>query len=157
MRALFPATPLFALLLAGHALHAQPGGPSTEELQHAYMEYLAEEGYRPELDSDGDVQFKAEGKTYFIDVEADDPAYFRVVLPNIWAIEDEDERLRVLVACDHANATAKVAKTYVVRDNVWVGIEVFLAAPDDFKRIFARSMSALGTGTSLFVKKMQED
>lgn len=130
---------------------------SDKDLQKMYMDYLTTEGYRPEVDSDGDVQFKEEGKTYFIDVSADDQEYFRVVLANIWPIESEEERLRVLQACDYANATAKVCKAYTVRDNVWVGIEVFVAKPEDFKGIFKRSMSALRNGTTLYVKKMREN
>jgi hypothetical protein len=128
-----------------------------KDLQKMYMEFLTADGYRPEVDSDGDVQFKEEGKTYFIDVSADDQEYFRIVLANIWPIESEEERLRVLQACDYANATAKVCKAYTVRDNVWVGIEVFVAKPEDFKGVFKRSMSALRNGTMLFVKKMREN
>lgn len=145
-------------LLPSYALAQKKGKElNDKDLQKLYMEYLTDEGYKPEVDADGDVQFKEEGKTYFIDVSADDQEYFRVVLANIWPIESEEERLRVLQACDYANATAKVCKVYSVRDNVWVGIEVFVAKPEDFKGIFKRSMSALRNGTMLFVKKMREN
>lgn len=129
---------------------------SAKDLQKMYMDFLSDEGYRPEVDKDGDVQFKAEGKTFFIDVDAEDLTYFRVALPNIWPIESEQERLQCYVAADFSNAQAKVAKTYLVQDNIWVGIEVFVAEPQDFKKIFARSMSALGNGVNQFVTKMRE-
>ncbi len=145
---------LVALTLVVTA-QAQSPEPTTADLQAMYMAYLTKEGYRPTVDDDGDVVFKSEGRTYFIDVEADDPGYFRIALPNIWAIESPEERQQVLAACDHSNATAKVAKCYIVRDQVWVGIEVFLANPDDFGHIFARSLSAVNTGTSLFADRMQ--
>jgi hypothetical protein len=122
-----------------------------------YQEFLSDEGYKPELDEDGDVRFKREGKTYFINVEASDPECFRVVLANIWPIESEDERKQVMVAMDHCNAQAKVAKAYMVKDNVWVAIETFIAKPEDFKVIFQRSLSALDHGVSLYATRMRQE
>lgn len=127
-----------------------------KDLQKMYMDYLEEEGYKPEIDSDGDVQFKAEGKTYFINVVEDDPTYFRVVLANIWPIESEEERHQVLIAMDYSNAKAKVTKSYMVKDNVWVGIEIFLPRPEDFSAVFPRCMSALNHGTAHYVTRMRE-
>jgi hypothetical protein len=135
---------------------SQDTSKEKKALQKMYMDYLEEEGYKPEIDSDGDVQFKAEGKTYFINVVEDDPTYFRVVLANIWPIESEDERAQCLIAVDHSNAKAKVTKSYLVKDNIWVGIELFLPEASDFKEIFRRSMSALNNGVSHFVTKMRE-
>lgn len=125
-------------------------------MQKMYMDYLEDEGYRPEIDSDGDVQFKAEGKTYFINVVEDDPTYFRVVLANIWPIESEDERVQCLIAVDYSNAKAKVTKSYLVKDNIWVGIEIFIPKAEDFKEVFKRCMSALNNGVTHFVTKMRE-
>ena len=50
------------------------------ELQDMYVSFLLEEGYRPEVDQDGDVVFKREGRTYFIAVNAEDPGFFQLVL-----------------------------------------------------------------------------
>ncbi|HRH39472.1 MAG TPA: hypothetical protein PK760_14060 [Flavobacteriales bacterium] len=144
--ALLVAAPLFSM--------AQK---DAKALQKMYMDYLSEEGYRPEVDGDGDVQFKAEGRTYFIDVTEDDQEYFRVALANIWPIESEKEREQCYIACDFSNAQTKVAKAYLVKDNIWVGIEIFVAEPGDFKAVFKRSMSALNSGVDNFVKKMKEE
>lgn len=125
-------------------------------MQKMYMDYLTEEGYRPEIDSDGDVQFKSEGRTYFINVVEDDPTYFRVVLANIWPIESENERTQCLIAVDYSNAKAKVTKSYLVKDNIWVGIEIFIPESKDFEKVFKRCMSALNNGVTHFVTKMKE-
>ena len=130
--------------------------PSKEQLQRLYVEHLEAEGYRPSIDVDGDVQFKREGRTYFIIISEKDPEFFRLVLANIWKIEDDLERSRVLVAADHSNAVSKVAKVYMVKDNVWVCVELFLAAPEDFRGIFERSMSAMEAGVSNYVERMRE-
>jgi hypothetical protein len=149
---------LFILAFAVSAF-SQKGdkGISDKQLQKMYQEFLVDEGYKPEVDEDGDVRFKREGKTYFINVEAEDPECFRLVLANIWPIESEEERGQALVAMDHCNAQAKVAKAYMVKDNVWVAIETFIAKPEDFKAIFKRSLSALDHGVALYAKRMREE
>lgn len=99
---------------------------SKAELQRLYMGFLTEEGFKPDLDSDGDVRFKREGKTYVIIIDAKDPEFFRLVLPNIWKIESEAERTQVLIAADASNAKSKVSKVCTMADNVWVSIELFV-------------------------------
>ena len=130
--------------------------PSKEQLQQLYIEYLVAEGYRPSIDGDGDIEFKREGRTYFIIVSEKDPEFFRLVLANIWNIEDDAERSRVLVAADHSNAVSKVSKVYIVKDNVWVCVELFVAAPQDFRGVFARSMSAMDAGVTNYVDRMRQ-
>lgn len=147
------------VLLSIGAVTAQvsaSGSLKKEQLQRLYTEYLTAEGYKPEVDSDGDVRFKREGRTYFIDVSEKDPEFFHVVLANIWSIESEKERLQVLAAADYSNAKSKVSKVHTVRDDVWVSIELFVASPDDFKGVFKRVMSAFDNGVANFVKKMRE-
>jgi len=156
MLATFRHLALLSLLALALPAMAQDVTKEKKAHQKMYMDYLEEEGYKPELDSDGDVQFKSEGKTYFINVLEDDPTYFRVVLANIWPIESEEERLQVLVAVDYSNAKAKVTKSYLVKENVWVGIEIFLPKAEDFTAVFPRCMSALSNGLTHFITRMQE-
>lgn len=148
----------FVCLSGAFAQSSKKGGKelTQKDLQKMYTDYLKSEGFSPEIDEDGDVRFKFEGKTYFIAVDAEDTECFRVVLANIWEIESEEERDKVRLAMDHCNATAKVTKAYMVKDNVWVSIETFIAKPEDFKAIFKRSLSALNHGVGLYVKKMRE-
>ncbi len=124
--------------------------------QTMYMEYLKSEGYPAELDDDGDVLFKFEGNTYFIQIDPNDTEFFRIVLPNFWPVKGEDERQKVMKAMNYANAESKTAKVFIVRDNVWASIEIFVATPEDFKSIFKRSMSALQYGVYNFVMKMKD-
>ena len=46
----------------------------------------------PSLDSSGDVAFKVEGRSYYIAIDEDDLAYFRIVYPSFWEIKDEGIR-----------------------------------------------------------------
>jgi hypothetical protein len=152
-------TVAFAMLLASSEVTAQEPtrqNLSKAELQRLYMDFLTAEGYQPNVDQDGDVKFKREGKTYFIAVSEADPAFFRVVLAGIWPIESEKERAQVLVAADESNAKSKVSKVFTVKDNVWVSIELFVSRPEEFKGVFKRAMSALDNGVRNFAKKMRE-
>lgn len=122
-----------------------------------YSDYLVREGYHPTIDSDGDVIFKHEGKTYYIDVDTGDPQYFRLVYPLFWSIDSTEELALVLFAANHATAITKVAKVYVLSDgkNVSAAIEMFLERPEQFSAVFRRSMSALQASIRNFLEKMR--
>jgi hypothetical protein len=148
---------LVVFSLAGFgALAQEPPTWSAEALQTMYIEYLNGMGYVCEVDEDGDVRFVHEGRTYFISVDPKDPSCFRLVLANIWPIESEEERGRVMRAMDRCNALAKVTKAYLVRDNVWVAVETFLPKPEDHREVFKRSLAALGHGVGVFARAMRE-
>ena len=132
--------------------------PTKQALQKLYSDFLKEEGFIPELDSDGDVRFKYEGKVYYIDAtnSAKDPEFFRIVFPFFWKIESETERIRAFATCADVNASMKVAKVFITRDNTSISIELLLAKPGDFKPVFKRSMTILGDARNKFVTKMRE-
>jgi hypothetical protein len=147
-----------ALLLASYAVAQDSSTHSLNksEIQQLYTDYLKAEGYKPEVDADGDVIFKRDGRTYFIQVSEKDPEFFRIVLANIWSVEDEKERAKVLVAADSSNAKSKVSKVHTLRNNVWVSVEFFFERPEDFKGVFRRAMSALDNGAFNFAINMRE-
>lgn len=134
-------------------LHAQM---SKEQLQELYVSYLQAEGYQPKVDADGDVQFKRQGLTYFISVSENDLEFFGMMLPNVWEIESDEERLYVLFACNEATANTKVAKAQMVGDNVWISAEIFLQRPDDFSKMLDRIFMSMDTALDTFVETMQK-
>jgi hypothetical protein len=142
---------LFGLCISG--LQAQ----SNEAIQKAHLRFLEKQGIEGWIDSDGDIQFKHNDRTFFIEVDEDDPHFFRIVLANIWPIESEMERLQALEAVDYANAQIKVTKAFIVRDNVWISVEVFLDELGDYEAFFDRSLSVIESGIDRFVEKMREE
>lgn len=137
-------------------VHAEEKKFTKDELQELYLSFLKREGYIPKLDEDGDISFKSESKNYYIFIDEKDPQFFRLVFPGFWEIENEKERARVLMAASHATWQTKCAKVFMVKDNVWASIEIFVAEPKDFEPVFSRSMAALRTSVSNFVAKMRE-
>lgn len=145
---------LVLCLLGGTAVSLQ--AQTNEEIQMMYLSFLEKEGMSGRIDSDGDVQFTIDELTYFFGVDADDPGFFRVALPNIWPIESEMERLKVLKAMDVANARIKVAKIYMVEDNVWVGVENLQREVGDFEIYFDRSIELIQQCIAYFREAMQD-
>lgn len=145
---------VMALLMVTLPQLLQAAPHSREQYQQMYVEYLDVLGFSPTVDSDGDVQFRTKDRTYFIQVNDKDSEYFRIVLPNVWPIESDVERLMVYEAVNKANAQTKVAKLHTVGDNVWVGVELFVPTPEAFKAVFVRSLSAIDSGVDNFVEAM---
>jgi hypothetical protein len=126
-----------------------------QELAEDIAEFLRSEGYRPTVDEDSDVIFKSEGRTYIIQVDSRDPCFFRLIYPNFWSLESDDERERALEAASEANKVVKVAKIFLVRDDTWASIELFCETPDSYKALLTKSMGALQAGVHHYVKLMK--
>ena len=126
------------------------------ELADIYSDFLTRQGFRPEIDKDGDVKFYFEGGLYYILISEKDPEFFRLVYPNFWEIENDQEKMKATIAASFATADTKVAKVFVLRDNVWASVESFFESPDHFMGVFKRSMSALRTAVSTFRDNMKE-
>lgn len=121
-----------------------------------YLDFLKKEGYVPQLDRDGDIVFKIEGRTYLIILDENDEVFFRLVFPNFWSIESEAERLKVERASVIATANTKVAKVFPVGNNTWATIELFAPSPESVLPVLMRSMSALMTAVNKFVEEMRK-
>jgi hypothetical protein len=119
------------------------------------MEHVRSEGYVPTIDNDGDILFKAEGRSYFVILDENDEQFYRLVFPNFWSIDDDVERERVIRAASVATAKTKVAKVFPVKDDTWASIELFLSSPEQFNSVFARSLSALQSAVRTFRETMQ--
>lgn len=129
--------------------------PTKQQLADHWVNFLTSEGYPCNIDADGDVTFRCEGYTYFILISDDDPDYFRLVFPNIWSIDDEAERARVIAAADHASAATKVAKVFTVGNNVWVAAELLAESHDEVKPFFGRLIRTLRAAAATFAAKLQ--
>jgi hypothetical protein len=124
-------------------------------LSEIYSDFLSTEGFRPTQDPDGDLVFKKEGRTYLIICDDEDPTFFRLVFPNFWSIESDAERLQALTAAQEATADTKVAKVFLVKDNVWASVELFVADPAAVAPVFERSMGALESAVNRYAGVMR--
>ncbi|MDR1955620.1 MAG: hypothetical protein LBQ30_02055 [Treponema sp.] len=140
------------MLILINSLNAQM---SKSQLQQMYVTYLREQGYQTNVDSDGDVTFKAEGYNFYIVVDEDDLESFRIVFPNFWEIESTAERVRAYEAAMYATRTTKVASVYITsRDNTSIDANIFVGKPEDFKLHFRRMIDVILIARRDFIDKM---
>ena len=108
------------------------------------MDWLTENGFRAEIDEDGDVHFRYEGKhMYFI--ADDDDSYFRITMPNIYQVEKE-ERIQVLEACNKISQDWKLLKALVINDQLWLAVELFVDSTPNIDDFFERCCRILHNG-----------
>jgi len=143
------------ILFCVNSLSAQM---TLSQLQDMYSNFLNDEGYKPSIDSDGDVVFKVEGRTFWIDVDEKDPESFRLVFSNFWEIESLAEKLKVYEVMNYINRTTKVAKVFLSpkEDDVSMDANIFVKQPEDFIFHFHRMLDLLLYEIMEFRDKMNE-
>lgn len=121
------------------------------------MEFLAAEGYRPSLDTDGDILFKFEGGHYLIRLDPADEQYASISFPNFWSIETAEEGTRALRAANCATMLTKVAKVVVVedQDEVWSEADLFVECPEQLEALLGRALDAIKAGVAKFTALMR--
>jgi len=105
-------------------------------------EWLSSEGYRYEIDEDGDLHFKYQGKHMFFTTDERDDMYFRILMPNIYEIQDN--RAKVLEACNVVSRDLKVVKAFVAENNnMFLAIEMFVDSTPELGDFFERCCDIL--------------
>ena len=110
-----------------------------------WHEYLVAEGYRPEVDEDGDIRFRHEGRTLYLILDASDLCYLRLSMPGVWECEGPEQERRALEAVNAVNRDLKVVKCVLVDGIVWASAELFAEPPETFRAVFRRCLDAIGS------------
>ena len=129
-----------------------------EQLQELYLENITTEGYRPEIDADGDIQFKVLGSNYFVIIDETDLQFFQVYT-GFWLDNITMEEAYEIV--NLANRRSKVAKISLSASDpasedgaerviVSITAELLVEYPEDFTTIFARAISLLANARNIF-------
>lgn len=143
---------LFILFLFPYILFSQSFdglSKSEKELinQKRYLDFLKSEGFTPSVSESGNISFKKEGETYWIDRNSDEN-FFRIT--SYLTNKNEGCSNKVKKIIEDANYQYKTLTVRLLGDDC--GIIEFkssslLARPEDFKIIFNRSVNILGYGT----------
>ena len=135
---------------------AEPTAPTTTKLD-LYREHLASEGFRPEVDEDGDLSFRHERKSLCIFVHEDDRTFFRLAFPAFFECEGPEEEARALRVANRLNKSLKVGKLVIADGYAWVNVELFFDEPADFRPVFDRCLDLVGSMAFDFRRLMQEE
>lgn len=109
----------------------------------AVLDFLAEEGFRPRLDDDGDVIFRYEGYTFIVLTASNEPTAFILVLPAFWPLDDAAERARALEAAMYAHRHVRIGRVTVLEHNVTASVNAYLPDEDSFRSVLLSSLEGL--------------
>ena len=125
-------------------------------LKELTQEYLRKEGFCPE-ETDFGLYFKCEGKNFLLIYDDDDEQYFRLMMPCIFEMTDENQEA-VYHAMNEVNSSVKVIKAYIMRENeVWLGFEVLVDTTPVVGDFIPRAISMLNGGARKFFQTLQEE
>lgn len=126
-----------------------------DKIRDLHVEFLAEQGFRPKVDDEGDIHFRYEGRHHFI-METQDEQYFHLLFPNFFPLANETEVAEAAVAASIASRATKVAKVYLnpALDNVTASVELLVGDPADVHAHILRCLGIIGTATGTFLAEM---
>ena len=134
---------LFMITVSAHAdLNA-----GQIKLRNEIKNFLQEEGYVPSIDQDGDITFKYEGKTYYIQIDDSDtsPYYICIFRSHSYSEAYTKEKLLRVVGETNFKKGVKLlcfSKTYQYR------AEMYLTSSENFMYVCHKlldQISALAT------------
>jgi hypothetical protein len=128
-----------------------------DELRKIYLSILSDEGFRPEIDSDGDIHFKHEGGNYYILEDSDEQCIY-ILYPNFRAI-DSEEQVQALRAAATATRTTKAAKVLLTPkgDSVSAAFESLVSAPPEMRHILVRGLRCIQSAVNKFKEEMNKN
>ena len=128
-------------------------------LNDLMLEFLRKEGYRPDVTNFG-IAFKVEGATFLYLTDDNDDQYFRLMMPGIYDVTDDNE-FAVLRALNETNGSLKVVKLYTMGEgddrDVWVAFEILADSTPELADFVPRALSLLRAGRQDFYNRLQKD
>jgi hypothetical protein len=117
---------------------------------------LQADGFNAALDDDGDLAFRYEGRHYVLCFDNDDPLFSKLILPNIWELDSQQEFQRALAALDYLNRRLKLVKAHTVRDQIWLSMEMWMTDHGDWQQLLPRAIRAMSHALHLLTEQMRE-
>lgn len=130
-------------LLSGAWAYSQDFSTSQKRLRSDIVTYLQEEGYMPEIDSDGDVKFKKGGLIYYVLIDKRDetPMYLSIALFYDYDATFTKER----IAASLFRLNLKKGVKVLGFDNRYsYRAEMYLTDAQQFKGTFNKLIAQLG-------------
>lgn len=115
-------------------------------------QYLSSEGYKYTEVGEHFIHFKYEGTNLFFEIDNDDQTFFKVVMPNIYDLENN--RSTVLEAINTVTRDVKVLKAYLYENSLSLAIEMFLDTTPELDDFFPRCMAILKMGREIIAREI---
>lgn len=133
---------LLVHVCAIHVLIAADLTPSQIKLRDEIQAFLKEEGFTPEIDSDGDIRFKKEGNIYYIKINPNDESPMYVSLFSQYIYSEKYDKDIVLLASEKLNKYKGVK--VVCHENCFnIQGDMFVVSSEAFKFAFYKIISQI--------------
>lgn len=126
---------LAALLLAAAQTGAKDLSSRQLRLRTDIYEFLRDEGYRPEIDSDGDIEFKSEGHWYWVIINENDEHPMFVTLMRYAPYIESFDPEQAFDATKELNLY-KTAKVEINDDSAIIKSQMYLNSAEPFTDVF---------------------
>ncbi len=134
------------------------------DLNKLMIDYLAEEGFRPHETPFG-IAFKNEGINYLFFKDEEDEQYFRLMMPAIFVVTEDNEET-IMRVMNEVNGSIKVVKLYTMdmqdeegkekETSVWVAFEILADSTPELADIVPRAISLLKGARLAFLSRLEE-
>ena len=141
-----------ALLLAAVCVNAQNLSVLSKAARMAY-DYLSSEGYKPTIDEDDDVLFKAEGFSFYVDNDKSDDTYLQIVLPYIMELKEDDllSSMAAMAACNQITQDKKIVQAYITDDgDVMLCTDTYIGSAGNMNEFIDSSIAFMIRAVSAF-------
>ena len=125
--------------------------------------YLKSQGVTPKKNELG-LNFSHEGWNFLLWNDAEDPVFFRLILPGVFDVTD-DNFAEAIMACNNVNWSFKVVKAvlYEFEDehdkgaSVWICFEQVLDSNPQIEELVPRAIHSLIAAAEAFNKEMNDE
>ena len=104
--------------------------------------FLREEGYMPEIDSDGDIKFKREGSSYYVIIDARDTSPMYLTLCKYYSYGEKYNRSVMSANLADFNLK-KGVKLVLFDDSYCLQAQMYLVNADSFNYVFYKLLKQL--------------
>ena len=133
------------------------------KVKQLVFKYLKSQGMVAKKNDLG-LNFTYDGWNFLLWNDADDPLFFRLILPGVFDVTD-DNFAKAIMACNKVNWDFKVVKAvlYDFEDehdkgaSVWICYEQQLDTEPQLEELIPRAIHSLISATDAFNKEMTEE
>ena len=154
----FIITLVLGLLISPSISFAQSDSGFNREqlaLRTDLFNFLKEEGFMPELDSDGDIKFKSEGQRYYMSVSKTDENPMYVVLFRLFNSPDEYSAETIAMASTKLNFY-KGVKVLCFEKSFRIGAELYVRNAEPVKSAFYKLKEIIDSVKSDFLDECKK-
>ncbi len=138
------------------ALPDFPPPPNEHPLRGRVLDVLIDEGYRPDIDGDGDVVVKVQGQQLYLRCTEGDITILRVF--GQWRLGDSvtSDELSRLKACNLVTARLSVGKTTLAQDILVASAEHVISEGMAVNQVVLASLELVLTAVNLWHEPLAE-